>query len=765
MAKPLPDPLDTPENAVTADRNPARPAPPPWRGVDPAIAAALQGLESDLARLAAGTHHDPHGVLGPHRLADDRVRVLAHVPLCARLELEGGHEAVRLPGTDFFVWIGSRAELPPRPRLAWWDDQGRHHEQVDPYAFVEPLLSDHDLYLFNEGRHFGLWKTLGARPTCLDGVDGTLFAVWAPDAVRVSVVGPFCRWDGRRYPMRSRGASGTWELFLPGIGTHELYKFEIRNRHSGELLLKSDPLARATERRPATASVVAPPPDHEFGDAAWMETRARRDWLHAPMSIYELHLGSWRRGEDDRFLTYRELADELVPYVRELGFTHVELLPITEHPLDDSWGYQTTGYFAPTSRHGSADDLRYLVDHCHQAGIGVLLDWVPGHFPRDAHGLANFDGSACYEYADPRKAEHKDWGTLVFNYERHEVRSFLISSALYWLEEFHFDGLRVDAVASMLYLDFSRRQGDFVPNKYGGNHNLEAIDFLRELNAVVHGRCPGAVVIAEESTDWPLVSRPTDAGGLGFSMKWNMGWMHDTLAYLAYDPIHRPYHHDKLTFGMMYAYSENFVLPLSHDEVVHLKKPLVYKMPGDRWQQFANLRLLYAYQWAFPGKKLLFMGGEFAQTSEWNSAVGLPWWLLEHPEHRGIRALVADLNRLYVQDPRLHRYEFEPEGFRWIDCDDRAQSVLSWLRLADGEPLLAVLNFTPVPRPGYRVGVPRGGAWRECLNSDATVYGGSNLGNGPGPLAAEPVPMHGQAHSLSLTLPPLGALLLVPASK
>ena len=604
----LPDPLAASATAVTTIPSGAAPA---WPGLDAALAEALLGLDGDLERLAHGSHHDPHGVLGPHRFGAGRLRVLAHVPARTGLEIEGIGTATRVPGTDFFVWAGAADAFPPRYRLIEIDSQAQRHARHDAYAFVEPQLSDHDLYLFNEGRHFGLWKMLGARALRVDGIDGTLFAVWAPDAVRVSVVGPFCQWDGRRYPMRSRGVSGTWELFIPGIGAHELYKFEIRNRHSGELLLKSDPMARASERRPATASVVAPPAGHRFGDADWLAARAQRDWLHAPLSIYELHLGSWRRGEDDRFLTYRELADQLVPWIRELGFTHVELLPITEHPLDDSWGYQATGYFAPTSRHGSADDLRYFVDQCHQAGIGVLLDWVPGHFPRDAHGLASFDGSACYEYADPRKAEHKDWGTLVFNYERHEVRSFLVSSALYWLEEFHFDGLRVDAVASMLYLDFSRRQGDFVPNKYGGNHNLEAIEFIRELNAVVHGRCPGAVVIAEESTDWAMVSRPTHSGGLGFSMKWNMGWMHDTLEYFALDPVHRRHHHDKLTFGMMYAYSENFVLPLSHDEVVHLKKPLVYKMPGDRWQQFANLRLLYAYQWTFPGKKLT-AGGDYS---------------------------------------------------------------------------------------------------------------------------------------------------------
>jgi 1,4-alpha-glucan branching enzyme len=728
----------------------------------PPLPNLIDTLAADLGRLAAGTHHDPHGVLGPHASGNGGVRVLLHIPMAARVEIEGGLEAARVRDTDFFAWSGAATALPRHYAVTTWDADGRSQTAVDPYGFVEPLLTDHDLYLFNEGRHFGLWKTLGARPTTLDGVDGVVFAVWAPDAVRVSVVGPFCRWDGRRYPMRSRGASGVWELFLPGIGAHEIYKYEIRNRVTGALHLKSDPMARASERRPATASVVAPPAGHVFADQDWMTARAGFDWQHAPVSIYELHLGSWRRGPDDGFLNYRELADQLVPWVRDCGFTHVELMPITEHPLDDSWGYQATGYFAPTSRHGSPDDLRYFIDTCHRAGIGVLLDWVPGHFPRDAHGLSNFDGSALYEYADPRKAEHKDWGTLVFNYERHEVRSFLVSSALYWLEEFHFDGLRVDAVASMLYLDFSRRQGDYVPNKYGGNHNLEAIDFIRELNTVVHGRCPGAVVIAEESTDWAMVSRPADAGGLGFSMKWNMGWMHDTLAYFSQDPLYRPHHHDKLTFGMMYAYSENFVLPLSHDEVVHLKKPLIYKMPGDRWQQFANLRLLFAYMWTFPGKKLLFMGGEFAQTTEWNSAVSLPWWLLEHGEHRGVRALVGDLNRLYVADPRLHRHEFEPDGFRWVDCEDRAQSVLSFLRLAGDEPLLVVLNFTPVPRQGYRIGVPRGGAWRVCLNSDAEAYGGSNAGEGPAPVIAEDVPMHGQPFSIALQLPPLGALLLTP---
>jgi 1,4-alpha-glucan branching enzyme len=739
-------------------------------------------IDDELAKVVAGTHHDPHGVLGPRRL-DGRCRVVLLLPHVARAALEGTLEARRLGGSDVFVWEGPADGLPPHYRVTWWDGDGRRYEQVDPYSFREPLLGASDLYLFNEGRQFELWRMLGSHPTAIAGVAGVRFSVWAPNANRVSVVGPFCRWDGRRYPMRSCGPSGVWELFIPGLAAPEVYKFEIRNRDTGVVALKSDPMARATEQRPATASVIEPPAGHRFEDADWLQRRSRADWLRAPMSIHEVHLGSWRRGEGNRFLTYREIAAELIPRVRGLGFTHIELLPITEHPLDESWGYQTSGYFAPTSRHGSADDLRYFVDQCHAAGLGVILDWVPGHFPRDAHGLANFDGTALYEYGDALKAEHKDWGTLIFNYERHEVRSFLVSSALYWLSEFHFDALRVDAVASMLYLDFSRRDGDFARNVHGGNQNLEAIDFLRQLNSAVHARCPGAVVIAEESTDWPMVSRPAHDGGLGFSMKWNMGWMHDTLAYFREDPIHRKHHHDKLTFGMMYAFTENFVLPLSHDEVVHLKKPLVYKMPGDRWQQFANLRLLYAYMWTFPGKKLLFMGGEFAQTSEWNHAIGLPWHLRDHAEHLGVESLVGDLNRLYAGDWRLHAHEFEPRGFRWIDCGDREHSTLSYLRgdLGDGfgtgdvearaaqaaardAPLLVALNFTPVPRTGHRIGVPRSGAWREVLNSDAGHYGGTNLGNLSRVVAAR-VPASGYAHSIAVTLPPLAALVFAPCDE
>jgi len=728
---------------------------------DSDIAQLLEPLRHDLERLAGARHHDPHGVLGAH-VREGRLVVLVHLPDVVEVRLERRHEMTRLPGTDFFTWSGRPGELPAHYLLSWTDSHGQRHEQVDPYSFW-PAIHPDELAAFSAGTHRAAWRLLGAHALTIDGVPGVRFATWAPDAERISVVGPSSRWDGRRFPMRSLGASGVWDLFVPGMHPGDLYKLEIRNRASGEVLLKSDPYARATELRPATASVVAAPSTHRWNDAAWIERRSRGGWLHAPMSIYEVHAGSWRRRPGGGFLTWGEIADRLIPYVQELGFTHVELLPITEHPLDESWGYQTTGYFAPTSRHGSADDLRRFVDRCHAAGIGVLLDWVPAHFPRDAHGLASFDGTALYEYPDPRKAEHRDWGTLVFNYERTEVRAFLISSACYWLEEFHFDGLRVDAVASMLYLDFSRR-GDFVPNRHGGRHNLEAVDFLRELNAVTHAHHPGTVTIAEESTDWAMVSRPTDIGGLGFSMKWNMGWMHDTLAYFREDPLHRSHHHDRLTFGMMYAYTENFVLPLSHDEVVHLKRSLLGKMPGDRWQQFANLRLLLAWQWLFPGKKLLFMGGEIAQPGEWDFRGELPWQLLGDPAHEGVRRLVADLNRLYVGDARLHAREFEPGGFRWIDCDDRRHSLLAWLRTAGDDPaagLVIAANFTPVPRHGVVLGAPRAGRYREVFNSDSAHYGGGNLGN-LARVDARPAGAMGFPASIEITVPPLGVVVLAP---
>jgi 1,4-alpha-glucan branching enzyme len=621
-------------------------------------------------------------------------------------------------------------------------------------------LSTDDLYLFNEGRLLQAWRILGAYFTHIEGVPGVRFAVWAPNAERVSVVGDFNRWDGRVHPMESLGASGVWTLFVPDIGPGTLYKFEIRNRATGEILVKSDPFARACELRPGTASKVAEDTDYNWQDAEWLGERARRDWLHAPLNVYELHPGSWRRHPDGRVYTWQELGEALIPYVIDMGYTHIELLPISEHPLDESWGYQTTGYFAATSRYGSPNDLRAFVDACHRAGIGVLLDWVPAHFPADAWALAHFDGSALYEHEDPRLGFHQDWGTHIFNYGRNEVRSFLLSSAYYWLSEFHFDGIRVDAVASMLYLDYSRKEGEWLPNKYGGRENLEAIDFVRAFNVMVHDEFPGALTLAEESTAWPMVSRPVYLGGLGFSMKWNMGWMHDTLEYFRHDPVHRRFHHNELTFGQLYAYTENFVLPFSHDEVVHGKGSLLAKMPGDAWQQFANLRLLLTYQLTYPGKKLNFMGNEFGHGREWWVGGELDWGLLEIDWHAGVQRLARDLHRLYREIPALHELDFEQEGFRWIDCHDADQSVLSFLRRdRRGSAVIVVLSFTPVPRENYRIGVPGPAVWREIFNSDSAYYGGSNMGNGAG-LITEAQPWMGFDHSLVLTLPPLAGVIL-----
>ena len=715
-------------------------------------------LRAGLDRIAAGQHHDPHSLLGCHE-RDGATVALAYLPGAESAGIADGPPLLRLPGTDFFGWEGTSASLPAHPLLHWQDAAGHRNARIDPYSFAA-TVSPADLALFASGGHAEAWKLLGAHPARFDEVQGVRFAVWAPNAARVSVVGPFCDWDGRRLPMRALGDSGVWELFIPGLEVGQIYKFELRNRDTGGVELKGDPYARAMELRPSTASIVTTRDDHAWQDTAWMAARPTHDWLHAPLSIYEVHLASWQRSEDGGFLSYRELAARLIPYVQQLHFTHIELLPITEHPLDDSWGYQTTGYFAPTSRFGTPADLKYFIDECHQAGIGVLLDWVPAHFPRDAHALARFDGTALYEYADPRKGEHLDWGTYIFNYERHEVRSFLLASACYWLEEFHFDGLRVDAVASMLYLDFGRR-GDYAPNRYGGRENLEAVEFLRQLNSVTHARSPGTVIMAEESTDWPMVCRPVDTGGLGFSMKWNMGWMHDTLSYFKENPLYRSHHQDKLTFVMMYAYSENFILPLSHDEVVHLKRSLLGRMPGDRWQQFANLRLLYTYMWMLPGKKLLFMGGEIAHPWEWDFRASLPWQLLQYPEHQGVQRLLGDLNALYVREPALHGREFEPEGFAWIDCADRAHSTLSFVRRAGDRIAVVVLNFTPVPRPGYQLGVPQPGRYRVALNSDSAHYAGSNLGTEV--VEAQPTPCQRQGWSVHLDLPPLAGLVLLPA--
>jgi 1,4-alpha-glucan branching enzyme len=719
-------------------------------------------LDDEARKIHEGRHHDPFAVLGMHDLADHCV-VRACLPNAVQCSIVEGDIALkRIEGTHIFEWRGPKGTVPDRYRIAWQDEGGHQHTEYDPYCFP-PQLSDYDMHLFREGRHLNAYRFLGAHLHEISGIQGVLFSVWAPNAERVSVVGDFNYWHGFRHPMRVCGSSGIWGLFIPGVHAGNLYKFEIRNRNDGMIHLKADPYGRHFEVRPGTAAVVAEKNRFEWEDAAWMSQREEKDWLHAPMSTYEVHLGSWQRDEQGNFLGYREVAHRLVDYAAEMGFTHIELLPITEHPFDGSWGYQTIGYFAPTSRFGTADDFRYFVNHCHKHGIGVVLDWAPGHFPKDAHGLARFDGTPLYEHGDPRRGEHRDWGTLIFNYGRNEVRSFLLSSAAYWLEEFHMDGLRVDAVASMLYLDYSRKAGDWIPNIFGGRENLEAIDFLRQLNEITHGSYKGSVTIAEESTSWPQVTRPAWLGGLGFSMKWNMGWMHDTLDYMHHDPIHRQYHHNELTFGLMYAFSENFLLPFSHDEVVHGKGSMINKMPGDQWQRFANLRALYTYMYTYPGKKLLFMGNEFAQPREWNFDAALDWELLNDPNHRGIQSLMRDLNHLYRDRRALHAREFEASGFEWIDCHDATQSVLSYVRRSEEEVLVVALNFTPIPRPQYRIGVPAPGPYREIFNSDSEYYGGSNMGNGAG-VVAEPIPWMDRPFSLQITLPPLAGIVLMPTS-
>ncbi len=631
---------------------------------------------------------------------------------------------------------------------------------------AQRTLDPQDLSSFARGEHCRAWQFLGAHLRTRSGQQGVLFSVWAPNADRVCVIGDFNGWDGSRHAMHVQGNSGVWSLFVTGLEAGALYKFELRNRDSGEVAEKIDPFARQFECRPRTACVVEGHSRHPWQDAGWLQHRP--DWRHAPISIYELHAGSWRRNPDGSFLGYRQLADALVAELQRSGFTHVELMPMTEHPFDASWGYQTTGYFAPTSRFGDTDDFRHFVDTLHRAGIGVILDWVPAHFPKDAHALIRFDGTALFEHADPRQGETAEWDTMAFNFGRHEVRSFLISSALYWLEVFHLDGLRIDAVAAMLYLDYGRQQGEWIPNCHGGRENLEAVAFLQQLNTVTHRECPGTVTIAEESTAWPGVSRPVHLGGLGFSMKWNMGWMHDTLAYLRHDPVHRRFHHDQLTFGLLYAFHENFVLPFSHDEVVHGKGSLLARMPGDRWQQFANLRLLYAYLFAYPGKKLLFMGNDLGEDREWCHESQVDYSLLQHDLHQGLYCLVAELNRQYREYEALHTGDFDACGFEWIDCHDADQSVISFLRRdsrahdpENASVMIAVFNFTPVPRHAYRIGVPRPGRWRECLNTDSTNYGGSGVGN-QGQARAVGATWMGRPCSMDITLPPLGAVWFKP---
>lgn len=723
-------------------------------------------LSHEMLRIVTATHHDPFEVLGRHPLgakatptSDTLVRVyLPGARSAALLIGEQSFALIRIEGTDFFEWHGLGKNLPKHYLVQWYDRHNTPHTEFDPYTFA-PQLGDIDMHLFAEGQHWNIYQHLGAHPRTVDGIDGVLFATWAPNAERISVVGDFNDWDGRHHPLRVRGSSGLWEVFIPGVKINALYKFEIRNRATGAVFLKSDPYGQAFEMRPLTSSIVKGPSEFEWQDKDWMNQRAHWDWQASPFSVYEMHLGSWRRGWNGEFMNYRELAHQLVDYIKPLGFTHIEIMPVSEHPLDDSWGYQTTGYYAPTSRFGTPDDFRYFVDYLHRHQIGIILDWVPAHFPKDAHALARFDGSALYEHEDPRLGEHRDWGTLIYNYGRNEVRNFLLANALYWLKEFHLDGLRVDAVASMLHLDYSREPGEWVPNIHGGNENLEAMSFLQKLNEICHGQHPGALVIAEESTAWPQVTRPTWVGGLGFSMKWNMGWMHDTLGYMSKDPIHRQYHHNQLTFGMMYAFTENFMLPFSHDEVVHGKGSMINKMPGDDWQKFANLRLLYTYLYTYPGTKLLFMGSEFAQWSEWAQSRSLDWHLLDHESHRGLHTLVKDLNHCYTSIPSLYQRNFRGDGFEWIDCHDSTQSIVSYMRKSDSDFTIVILNFTPVTRSNYRIGVPAAGAYHEVLNSDSSFYGGSNWGNA-NPIHSQPVPWMNHGHSLEINLPPLGALIL-----
>jgi 1,4-alpha-glucan branching enzyme len=729
--------------------------------------ASLEEIE----RIVHAEHSDPFHILGAHPAEVEgkpAIAIRAFLPQTDRawvVRLDGrGNPAPleRVHPQGFFeaVFRDETILFPYRLRV----ENGGQHEFEDPYRFP-PVLTEFDLHLFAEGTHYNTYEKLGAHVTEAQGVRGVVFAVWAPNALRVSVVGNFNSWDGRRHPMRSRGSTGIWELFIPGLRDGEIYKYEVKGRYNNYLGLKSDPYGFHSEMRPKTASVVYDINRYEWQDREWVEQRQARQGLHSPVSIYEVHLGSWRRvpEEGNRSLTYRELADQLVDYVQRMGFTHIELLPVMEHPLDQSWGYQTTGYFAPTSRFGTPDDFMYFVDCCHQQGIGVILDWVPAHFPADAHGLAYFDGTHLYEHEDPRLREHPDWGTRIFNYGRTEVRDFLWTGALFWLEKYHADGLRVDAVASMLYLDYSRKAGEWIPNRYGGNENLEAIDFLKRFNELSNEREPGVLTIAEESTAWPMVSRPTYVGGLGFTLKWNMGWMHDTLLYFSKEPVFRKYHHNSLTFSLLYAFNENFVLVLSHDEVVHGKRALLAKMPGDYWQQFANLRALYGYMYGHPGKKMLFMGSEFGQWNEWDSDQSLDWNLLNFDSHQKLQQLVIDLNHIYRANPALYELDFEYTGFDWIDFHDADSSIIAFVRRARNreDHVVVVCNFTPVVRHGYRVGVPEGGVYQEILNTDDTKYGGSGITHSAG-LQAIQMPWQNQPCHVQLTLPPLGVVYLKP---
>jgi len=722
--------------------------------------------QQHLQKIIDAQHHDPFGFLGVHQVNKKHcLRVFN--PRANKVYLKDANKWVPLKKVAAQPLFELQRTAPIKtPCLLKIEDDHHEFEIVDPYTFSNSISQD-DLHLFGEGNLKQAYKMLGAQSIEQQGVAGVRFATWAPNAERVSVVGSFNDWDGRIHAMRSLGSSGVWEIFIPHLTTNDLYKFEIRNRHTGNIHIKTDPYGLEFEQRPGTASKISKS-SHEWADAKWIKDRQERDWLHAPFNCYEVHLGSWQRDAQGEFLNYRELAEKLVPHVAEMGYTHVELLPITEHPLNESWGYQTTGYFGVTNRFGSPDDLRFLIDAFHQANVGVILDWVPGHFPKDDWAIARFDGTPLYEHEDPRLGEHQDWGTYIFNYGRNEVRNFLISNAHFWLNEFHIDGFRVDAVASMLYLDYSRKEGEWLPNKDGGRENLEVIAFFKQLNIMVGEDFPGVLTIAEESTAYPGVSTPVYAGGLGFSMKWNMGWMNDTLAYIEEDPVNRKYHHDKLTFGQLYAYSENFVLPFSHDEVVHGKQSLLNKMPGDTWQKFANLRLLYCLQITSPGKKLNFMGNEIGQVKEWNVNSSLDWHLLDDSEqdhyfHRGIQQLNRDLNDLYQSQTALYELDFEPSGFEWLECQDADQSLLSFIRRGNNNSFAIIgLNFTPVPRNGQRIGVPVSGHYKEVLNTDASAYGGGNVSNGS-QLQSENVGWMNQHHSLVISIPPLAGIIITLA--
>jgi len=714
--------------------------------------------KATLNALAGGRHGSPFSLYGLHREESRRiVRTFQPQAESAALLLDGVDDPVQMqrvhPDGIFEV------EMPPRKRhyrLRLTHKNGASWDIEDPYRFPS-MLGDLDLYLIGQGSHRDIFRKLGAHPATLQGVNGTFFAIWAPNASRVSVIGEFNNWDGRCHVMRLHPGNGLWEIFIPGVGQGAFYKFELLDRQGELLPLKSDPLGQFHEAPPGNASVVYQG-EYQWQDTDWFSRKTPDPAMDQPISIYEVHLGSWRRGENNRYLTYREMADALVSYVREMNFTHVELLPVTEHPFDGSWGYQPIGLYAPTQRFGEPDDFRFLIDRFHQAGIGVIMDWVPAHFPKDEHGLRRLDGTALYEHEDPRKGEHTDWGTMIFNFGRREVINYLVGSALYWIDNFHMDALRVDAVASMLYLDYSRKEGEWVPNEFGGNEHLEAVAFLRQFNEIIHAY--KATSYAEESTAWPGVSRPTSAGGLGFTFKWNMGWMNDTLAYMSEDPVHRKYHHDKMTFGLVYAFDENFVLPLSHDEVVHGKRSLLGRMPGDEWQRFANLRAYYGFMFAHPGKKLLFMGAEIAQQKEWNHDQSLDWHLLEQPLHKGVQTLVRDLNRIYRDTAALHALDFSHEGFEWIDWQDADSSVLCWLRRAgNGDFVVCISNFTPLVRSGYRIGVPRSGLYKELLNTDSVNYGGSGVGVHDG-IHTQDVSAHGRPHSIQIDLPPLATMIL-----